>query len=239
MSFVSPVQHKVPSSNDYKNINITNFKGTSYSDNLFDNKSSGCSDSENIYINEENILAVRPRLQHMAELENVKEVIRVDSLDENLMIYYVVDIYGDYKLIFSDKKTSGIQSEDSIITLEEDLGKCSFFKDSNNKIICTSEKGFYEIVDREYLKLINKDHPDVYVPIVKTGMTLGNSLSGAATGETPNILTNKYYNQYQYSLNFLSEIPKDYVENRDFDLSNVIKQTKEDPESNTLQGDPA
>jgi hypothetical protein len=200
MSFVNPVTYPEPSKNNYKNINITNFSGTSYSDNLFDGKSSGCSDSENIYVNEENILAVRPRLQHMSDFENIKEIKHVDMIDESLMIYYVESTDNKFKIIFSDKKNSGIQETDKIITLSEDLGKCSFFKDSTNKIICTSEKGLYEIENRETLKLIDKNHPDVYIPTIRTGMTFGDELSGIATGDTQNILTDKYYNQYAYSL---------------------------------------
>ena len=231
MSFVTPVQHKIPASNDYKNVNITNFKGTSYSDNIFDGKTSGCSESENIYINEENILAVRPRLQHVSSLENIKDIKRVDILDENLMIYYVEDIYEKFWIIFSDKTNAGIQETDSKISLDSDLGKCSFFKDSDNKIFCVSETGFYEIIDRTSLKLINKDHPDVYVPTLRTGMVFGDMFSGTETGETANILTNTYHNQYNYSLDFKNSIPKDYVDNRKFDTSGVIEYTPDNETS--------
>ena len=53
------------------------------------------------------------------------------------MIYYVEadSDPASFKIIFSDKANAGIQETDDIITLDKDLGKCSFFKDSDNKIL--------------------------------------------------------------------------------------------------------
>ena len=228
MSFVSPIQHKIPASNNYKNVNITNFKGTSYSDNLFDGNSSGCSESENVYINEENILAVRPRLKHVANFENIREIKQVNIIDENTMIYYVETLDG-FKIIFSDKVNAGKQDNDIVIDLDEDLGKCSFFKDRNGKIICVSETGLYEVSkDDRDIKPINANHPDVVIPTVKQKMEFGDETSGEETLEKPNILSDKQYQLYRYNLNFLDPIPEDYVENRTFDTSDVVKVDYED-----------
>jgi hypothetical protein len=220
MSFVNPIQHNIPASNNYKNVNITNFKGTSYSDNLFDGNSSGCSESENVYINEENILAVRPRLKHVANFENISEIKQVNIIDENTMIYYVKTLDG-FKIIFSDKVNAGKQDDDRVIDLDNDLGKCSFFKDRNGKIICVSETGLYEV--SEDIKPINANHPDVAIPTVKQKMEFGDETSGEETLEKPNILSDKQYQLYRYNLNFLDPIPEDYVENRTFDTSDVVK----------------
>lgn len=236
MSFVTPIQHNIPSSNNYKNVNITNFKGTSYSDNLFDKNSSGCSDSENVYINEENILAVRPRLKHVSDFENISEIKQVNVLSENSMVYYIKDINGNFKIILSDKDTAGVQDgEDSVITVENDLGKCSFFKDADNKIICVSEIGLFEIVDKTHLLPINSENKNIYTPTLKVGMTLGNEFSGTATGESKNRLNKIAYNDYQYSLKYLNTLPKDYIETRKFDTSKII-QTNSDIDITKYEG---
>ena len=204
MSFVSPIQHKIPSSADYKNVNINNFTGTCCSDNLFDGKSSGCQESENVYVNEQNILAVRPRLEKVAKFKNIEEIKNVSVIGNDEMIYYVTTNAGTDCLILSDKSNPGAQDQDKKITLESPntLGECSFIKDGDGVIVAVSENGLYQIdFDNGKLIPINSEHEKVYIPTTKVDMQFGDATSGSNTSFVPNGLSDKYYQEHTFNLN--------------------------------------
>ena len=58
-----PVTSKIPASPDYKFLNITDFRGLDVSDNPFILKTNTASDLLNVYVDEDNALSTRPRLE--------------------------------------------------------------------------------------------------------------------------------------------------------------------------------
>ena len=58
-----PISSKIPASPNYRFLNITDFKGLDISDNPFILKPNTASDLLNVYVDENNALSTRPRLE--------------------------------------------------------------------------------------------------------------------------------------------------------------------------------
>jgi hypothetical protein len=108
MSSVNPVNFKIPSGYEYKNVNINNFEGLNLSENPFEGSNAACQEVENLYINENGVLAVRPRLEHIDSSEFTVNgpIYRVYEIDSTYTGYIVGSIDKNVKPIIYDKNNS-------------------------------------------------------------------------------------------------------------------------------------
>ena len=79
----TPISFNIPAAPDYKFLNITDFAGLNITDNPFTTKANTASDALNVYVDENNALTTRPRL------ENVKFSV------DNSFFYVVTFAYED------------------------------------------------------------------------------------------------------------------------------------------------
>ena len=93
---INPAQYNIPSGYEFKNVSVNNFKGINCSDNPFEGDLAGCQNSTNLYINENNTLAVRPRLHFEKSRTNIKEIKKVTQLTDSKTIALYEDNNGKY-----------------------------------------------------------------------------------------------------------------------------------------------
>ena len=200
-----PVSSKIPSSPDYKFLNITNFKGIHKSDNPFLVDSTTASDALNVYVDENNALTTRPRVERVSSpLVDLGEVLFVYPLHEKqiyhvkkdgVVKYYVhvngsfIEINHDLEEPLSEEK-SAVLEQDGIIYI---MTKNNYYRAGfiNNKYYYLSEV---------------KNHNNTYIPTVQTNNISSDGLGIPSDREEYNLLTNKY--KIAYSWNMMCD-PKD------------------------------
>ena len=103
-----PVTNSIPASPDYKFLNITNFGGIQKSSNPFVTSSNTASDCLNVYVDEDNALSTRPRLQPKYDLPKLVgltnyELISVYNIHNGYLLHVLVGGHGVlYKFDESD-----------------------------------------------------------------------------------------------------------------------------------------
>ena len=195
MSFITPTRYSIPSGYDYKNINLNNFGGINLSENPFEGSNSECFDAENLYVNEESILAVRPRLEPNDNVGDGYEILNFHNISPYEAIYVLEVKNSEEKLLRYKNRSTSIEIDINIT--DSPLGKHSFVKLSAEDVLCTSENGLYKlnIKDKTFSSVTPEDG---YVPTTKINMTLGDPYSGESTIEPENILSNKYKQEYAF-----------------------------------------
>ena len=98
-----PVNFNIPNSPNYKFLNITDFKGLNITDNPFIGDSNTASDLLNLYVDEQNTLTTRPRLQMKFDLKESaiipeeSTIISMTYIDNKYLVQYK---YEDEVCIF-------------------------------------------------------------------------------------------------------------------------------------------
>lgn len=191
-----PVNFNIPNSPNYKFLNITDFKGLNITDNPFTGDPETASDLLNVYVDEQNTLTTRPRLQKKFDLKEsaiIPEdatIISINHLDNKYLVQYK---YEDEVCIFWLIPTEEGYEYQRIEITKSDA--CSPIGES--KIQIAKHKNYYVFVDGVSYKIIDDNNvvcnasEKAYVPLTKIGAELGKSGSGTVF-ESPNILTNKY-----------------------------------------------
>lgn len=103
-----PVNFDIPSSPNYKFLNITNFRGLDISNNPFELATNTASDCLNVYVDETNTLTTRPRLQkkYLDLLKKLQgdTVLGIYPISKGYLLHTVTSTNSYYIAFFDGKK---------------------------------------------------------------------------------------------------------------------------------------
>ena len=224
-----PITNSIPASPDYKFLNITNFGGVQKSSNPFVVSSNTASDCLNVYVDEDNALSTRPRLQPKYDLPKLArltkyELIGVYNLHDGYLLHVIEN--NDCKMYKFIESGTGLLNPTQISgTIPET--KCVVFE-QNEKI--------YLLTGNEYKNIVDDTISDVigYVPtttigkweprVSKTedGNAFTEYLTAGKTFESKNILSDKYKETYFWDGTWNIA---DVVEAGDVVENNYVKHT--------------
>lgn len=204
-----PISFGIPATPNYKFLNITDFAGLHITDNPFTTKANTASDALNVYVDENNALSTRPRLEKVDELLlkiNQPSMILIGAypIKTGYLIHgYVGSNYMMYIL------------RDGVISrVSGDIPKteCNVFEHNERLYLLTGDK---------YLTVIGNELKDVegYIPLTRVAKRTedGDSYS---VYESLNVLSDKYRESYFWD-GESDNIPKDIniidVENNYFE----------------------
>lgn len=201
-----PVTTSMPAAPDYRFLNITNFGGLEKSSNPFVVESNTASDCLNVYVDEDNALSTRPRLQHQTDF--IKDI--VDKFPA-LGLTGAFDLIGVYDL-HNGYLIHGV--ENYIYYMFEYENKNSIHQITGNEIPtekCTvfeQRDVIYVLDGQKYRNIKNFVISEVkgYVPITKIGKN-----KRVETTQTDGTVKTEYDLQgssYE-SLNLLSDLYKE------------------------------
>ena len=195
-----PVNFKIPSSPDYKFFNVTDFRGLEMTDNPFTANSNTASDLLNVYVDENNALTTRPRLEKQYEIgKNIPKFNRV------LYSYKLMD-----KIIFQVLINSTIvrlyyKQGDNLVLIDNDTNnialpetKLAIFEKKDKIYVMTGT--LYCVIKSDNIMYFVRDDEDTYVPTTGISTINDNGIRVMADYEQKNILSNKYKIQYFWDL---------------------------------------
>ena len=208
-----PVTFAIPTSPNYKFLNITEFKGLNITDNPFIASADSASDCLNVYVDESNALTTRPRLEKIFNIEGIKKVLHTYALDSATI----------FQVLTKDDRVKLYQYTDTAITpidtirfdLKEDK-YCVFEKDD---VYYVTGNGIYASYTNHDLVL--KKIEDAYVPVRYIGDVLTDKL---VEDEDRNILTKKYRIAYSWDT---KSNPSKIYENNGVLIDNEYHKTRE------------
>ena len=194
-----PVTNNIPTAPKKYYFNITAFKGISRTDNPFNEDTSTCSDALNVYVDEDNALATRPRTEvkyNLTNITNFKKAISLTFIDEKYLLqYYTTDDKAHICWVSTDGTVTPITGE---------VG--------TSKIEIRKGKGYYVFVDGVSYKYIgattntiSQASEHAYVPTVSVGGDLYTGTYGKAEQST-NILTSAENHSFGATLKTQEEI---------------------------------
>lgn len=222
---INPVQYNIPSGYEFKNVSVNNFKGINCSDNPFEGDLAGCQNSTNLYINENNTLAVRPRLHFEKIRKNIKEIKKVTQLTDSKTIAMYEDNNGKSWTIFLED-SDNITTHDASALVSEDIHEASFFLYGDGSIMATNHKGWFvlDTDDNKWKSIFDDKFKDkIYTPIVKTNVTTGDDTTGNLA-EYVNSLSNEY--KYSYAFDpFTTKVSEEALQTG-IDFSKIAKESK-------------
>lgn len=196
-----PVNFNIPKSPDYKFLNITDFRGLHITDNPFTGDSNTASDLLNVYVDEQNTLTTRPRLQKKFDLSEsaiIPEgatIISINYVDDKYLVQYK---YNDEVCIFwLIPLADGYKYQRIEITKSEN---CSPIGESKIQIV--KHKDYYVLVDGVSYKCIANDticdaSAKAYVPLNKINKIYGDYTALGTEFESLNFLTDKHKESYR------------------------------------------
>ena len=193
-----PISSKIPASPNYKFLNITDFKGLDISDNPFILKPNTASDLLNVYVDENNALSTRPRLEKTHDfswLIGDGELIGVYNITDGYLIHVNVD--GVYKMY-----NHPADAENNEISGDIPTAKCSVFE-KNDTIYMLDANKYYALKD------MNVGLVEPYVPTIIQA-SIDNRDGGSY--ETLNILANKYKETYFWDKFEIPELTANVVD---------------------------
>lgn len=213
-----PVNFNIPNSPNYKFLNITDFKGLNITDNPFTGEPETASDLLNLYVDEQNTLTTRPRIQKKFDLKEsaiIPEdatIISVNCVDDKYLVQYK---YNDEVCVFWLIPTKDGYDYQRIEINKSDT--CSPIGESKIQIV--KYKNYYVFVDGVSYKIIDNNvvcdaSEKAYIPLTKIAKDIDAPMSGKDF-ESPNILTSKY--RESYGSNYDVKTPNQF-RNIDFGL---------------------
>lgn len=221
-----PVNFKIPSSPDYKFFNVTDFRGLEMTDNPFTANSNTASDLLNVYVDENNALTTRPRLEKQYEIgKNIPKFNRV------LYSYKLMD-----KIIFQVLINSTIvrlyyKQGDNLVLIDNDTNnialpetKLAIFEKKDKIYVMTGT--LYCVIKSDNIMYSVRDDEDTYVPTTGISTINDNGIRVMADYEQKNILSNKYKIQYFWDLE--SDIYSEFEANGKLIKNDYLKQYKSD-----------
>lgn len=199
-----PVSFDIPDSPDYKFLNVTDFGGLSISSNPFVVSSNTASDCLNVYVDEDNALSTRPRLQLKYDL------IALAGLDDSYELIDIYNLHNGYLLhtkkgstgyMYRFTETNGVLQSPVIITGTKPTNKCNIFEQNGNIYLLTGD-GYKNIIENEISDV------DGYIPTTTIGKNkrVVESLDDGSkreyydlegsSYESLNLISNKYKETY-------------------------------------------
>lgn len=181
-----PVVSKIPKAQEYKYLNITDFRGISKSSNPFTQPYNTASDALNVYVDETNALTTRPRLEKFADITQLDEIVAAFNITDGFLIQGKKN--NAWKLYIKTATNipevtvpTGVTLNAKIIAVFEQDDKIYFINGSNYYVI-TVNNGTYTV-----------DYVEGYVPTTIVGSTL---TTKGKEFESLNLLTDKYKETY-------------------------------------------
>lgn len=207
-----PVSFDIPDAPDYKFLNITNFGGLQKSSNPFVVSSNTASDCLNVYVDEDNALSTRPRLQSQANLLSVtmnNTTAPITTAGFNIIGVY--NLHDGYLLHGVENNTAYMfklkESNDTITSVTTISGadtiknKCKIFE-QNDKIYVLDGIMYRNIIGSKISAV------EGYVPTTTIGRWKASSTKNddgtvsvsyaksGSTYESLNVLSQKYKETY-------------------------------------------
>lgn len=193
-----PVSFRIPASPDYKFFNVTDFRGLEMTDNPFIANNNTASDLLNVYVDENNALTTRPRLEKLYDIHN-----NIENFKEVLFSYKLLD-----RVVFQ------VLTEDSVVKLYYKRGNNLTLIDNitNNITIPDTKIAVFEKNDKIYIMtgtlycvmkddniLYNVENDvDTYVPTIGVSTINDSGIRTLVDLEQKNILSNKYRIDYYW-----------------------------------------
>ena len=177
-----PVTSKIPASPDYKFLNITDFRGLDVSDNPFILKTNTASDLLNVYVDEDNALSTRPRLEKthdVRELIGDGELINIYNISDGFLIHIK---NGEDYMMYKHSDENGTKAVIGDIPTQ----KCSVFE-KGDVVYLLDKMNYYALKDTTI------GFVEPYIPTTIVGGTL--TTTGSAL-EPLNVLSDKYKESY-------------------------------------------
>lgn len=225
-----PLSFPIPASPDYRFLNITDFGGLDVSSNPFTVSSNTASDCLNVYVDEDNALSTRPRLQEkydlmtLAGLDSSHEVVNIYNLHNGYLLHTIKNGSG-YMYRFEEE--NGVLKSPTIITgTGIPLKKCELFEQNENIYLLTGD-GYKNIIDDKISDVIG------YIPTTTIGKFSKKSVKNSDGTETVevnpagesyeslNLLSNRYKETYFWdgtwnyndTLNAFDVVENNYLHN--------------------------
>ena len=182
-----PITSKIPASPNYRFLNITDFKGLDISDNPFILKPNTASDLLNVYVDENNALTTRPRLEKTHDMSSVTDgttIIGVYNITNGLLIHTKTssDTYRLHRYFDSGET---LEVSGTIPTQ-----KCSVFEHGESIYLLDTTN--YYVVNNITISQVKP-----YVPTTSRG---GTSTTKGSSGELFNVLTDDYKETYYWNV---------------------------------------
>ena len=228
-----PVSFPIPASPDYKFLNITDFGGLNISSNPFVVSSNTASDCLNVYVDEDNALSTRPRLQlkydlmSLAGLDNSYELLDIYNLHDGYLLHAKKDDKGYMYRFVEDGGV--LQNPIPITGDNKPVEKCKIFEQNGNIYVLTG-KGYKNIIENEISDVIG------YVPTTSIGKS--DVLAGESY-ESLNLLSDKFKETYfwdgTWSTESLIQYEDDELENNYVKNEQVIMYDSTGEQIQTVQ----
>ena len=193
-----PISFGIPATPNYKFLNITDFAGLHITDNPFTTKANTASDALNVYVDENNALSTRPRLEKVDEL-----LLKINQPSMILIgVYPILNGYiihgsvGSKYLMYS--YVDGVYQNISGNIPET---KCNVFT-HDGKLYVLSGSAYMTITDNTLVDV------DGYIPKIKVAKHDDDGNNTYSNYESLNLLSDKYKESFFWN-GISDNIPKD------------------------------
>lgn len=189
-----PITHGIPAAPNYKFLNITDFAGLNISDNPFVVKSNTASDVLNVYVDEDNALTTRPRLEKRIDILstiNKPNATITDVVNTSRgYLVYGVDNEIPFMYIIKNNDITTISPKSNVNLPTEKM----IVYEKNNSIYLLGAGQFLFLRNNTNVLLDVRDSS--YNPIIRTvNATLNDEIKGYEV-EKLNLFSNKYKEAY-------------------------------------------
>lgn len=176
-----PITFNIPDEPDYQFLNVLDFRGLKLTDNPFTADSNTASDALNVYVDEANALATRPRLAKIrSKVANATSVYNIYNIRDGFLVHYedndvprlaIMKDNGYVNVVFGTVPTGT---------------KLSVFEQDDVIYLLDGQK-YYKLSGHTCAEVVG------YIPTTRVGMTNEND---GAIYEDLNLLTDKYKETY-------------------------------------------
>lgn len=187
-----PITHSIPAAPNYKFLNITDFRGLNITDNPFTAQPNTASDCLNVYVDENNTLSTRPRLEKRINFAtNGYSVVNVYPLNEGYLVHRKKDDAYYMSIVKPEDLTNLIPVGGRTPT---SVSQLKVFQ-QNNIIYILDGYGIYTITEENGTYTLATIEP--YIPTVYSGLSFGEyGVDNLEQLEPYNLLTDKYKETY-------------------------------------------
>lgn len=187
-----PITHSIPAAPNYKFLNITDFRGLNITDNPFTAQPNTASDCLNVYVDENNALSTRPRLEKRINFAtNGYSVVNVYPINSGYLVHRKKDGVYSMWIAKNENLANPIQVGGRTPT---SIAKLRVFE-QNDVIYFLDGYDIYNIKNDKGVYTLSRLEP--YIPTVYGGLSFGEyGVDNLEQIEPLNLLTDKYKETY-------------------------------------------
>jgi hypothetical protein len=196
-----PISFGIPAAPDYKFLNITDFAGLNITDNPFTAKANTASDALNVYVDENNALTTRPRLEKIEEL-----LLRINQPSMQLIDVFNTKLGILVHGLVGDEAKMYLVKPDSVIPLRTASGT-SITIPKVKTLMLEKENFVYLLGGNEFFRfdewgfasrvaITGNKYPKAYVPIRRSIDVTSEKKYIGADIEPLNLITDLYTDAY-------------------------------------------